>query len=103
MQPIDGRTLQAVAVAQALGDEMDDVPAEQLERAAQDHGRRDAVDVVVAVDRDPLVLRQRPLDRWTARSMSASLERIVQVIDDGLRNRGALAGRPARAGTAGAR
>ena len=59
VQPLDRRRLQAVAVAQPLRDEVDDVGAEQLERAAQDHRRRDAVDVVVAVDGDPLPARDR--------------------------------------------
>ena len=67
VQPIDRRRLQAVAVAQPFGDEVDDVAAEQLERAPQDDGGRDAVDVVVAVDGDPLALRQRPLEALDAR------------------------------------
>ena len=59
VQPLDRRRLQAVAVAQPLGDEMGDVAAEQLEGPAQDHGRGDAVDVVVAVDDDALAGRRR--------------------------------------------
>ena len=55
MQAIERRRLQPVAVAQPLGDEMDDVGAEQLERAPQDDRRRHAVDVVVAVNGDPLL------------------------------------------------
>ena len=46
-----------------------DVAAEQLERAPQDDGRRDAVDVVVAVNRDPLAARHgglEALDRLAA-------------------------------------
>ena len=62
VQPIDRRRLQAVAVAQPLGDEVHDVAAEHLERAAQDDGRGDAVDVVVAVDGDPLAARERLLE-----------------------------------------
>ena len=62
VQPLDRRGLEPVAVAQPLGDEVDDVAAEHLERAAQDDGGRDPVDVVVAVDRDRLVLRERPLE-----------------------------------------
>ena len=54
LQPLDGCRLEAVAVAQPLGDEMDDVAAEHLERATEDHRRRDAVDVVVAVNGDAL-------------------------------------------------
>ena len=72
VQPLDRRRLQPVAVLQPLGDEVDDVAAEQLERAAQDHRRRDAVDVVVAVDRDPLLARDRAPSRSTATRMSAS-------------------------------
>ena len=50
-----------------------DVAAEQLQRAPQDHGRGDAVDVVVAVDRDPLLARDaRAMMRSTATPMSAS-------------------------------
>ena len=65
VQAIDGRRLQAVAVGQALGNEVADVGAEQLERAAQDHRRGDAVDVVVAVDGDALAAgdrAQQPID-----------------------------------------
>ena len=73
VQPLDCGRLQAVAVAQPLGDEVDDVAAEHLERAAQDHGGRDAVDVVVAVNGDALALRASARSRRsTARSMSAS-------------------------------
>ena len=60
VQPLDRRRLQAVAVLQPLGDEVHDVGAEQLERAAQDHRGGDAVDVVVAVDGDPLLVARSP-------------------------------------------
>ena len=63
VQPLDRRRLQAVAVPQALRDEVHDVAAEHFERAAQDHGRRDAVDVVVAVDGDAFTRA-----RWRARA-----------------------------------
>ena len=74
--------LQAVAVAQPIGDEVHDVAAEQLERAPQDHRRGDAVDVVVAVDDDPLAARdrRRAAGRRPAR-MSASQKRIVQLLE----------------------
>ena len=58
VQPIDRAGLQAVAVGQPLGNEVADVGAQQLERAAQDHRRGDAVDVVVAVDGDALAIRR---------------------------------------------
>jgi hypothetical protein len=99
VEPIDGRTLQAVAVAQALGDEMHHVPAEQLERAAQDHGRSDPVDVVVTVNRDPLVLRQRLLDTQDRALHVGQLERIVQMFQRRVEEpRGAIhVGKPAQA------
>ena len=62
VETIDGRRLEPVAVAQPFGDEVDDLSAEHLERAPQDDGGGDAVDVVVAVDGDPLAGRQRPLE-----------------------------------------
>ena len=81
VQPFDRRRLQAVAVAQPLGNEVDDVAAEHLERAPQDHGGGDAVDVVVAVDRDPLAPRERPLEPLDRRVHAGEPERIVQVIE----------------------
>ena len=72
VQPLDRRRLQAVAVAQPLGDEVHDVAAEQLERAAQDHGGGDAVDVVVAVDRDAFLARDGGQDAVDRDRMSAS-------------------------------
>ena len=73
VQAIDRGGLQAVAVAQPLGDEVDDVAAEHLERAAQDDRRGDAVDVVVAVDGDALASRERAArSASTAFAMSAS-------------------------------
>jgi hypothetical protein len=54
VQALDGRGLQAVAVAQPFRNEVHDVGAEQLERAAEDHRGGDPVHVVVAMDRDPL-------------------------------------------------
>ena len=73
VQAIERGRLQAVAVAQPLGDEVDDVAAEQLQRAPQDHGGGDAVDVVVAVHGDALAAaRSRARGASTARSMSAS-------------------------------
>ncbi len=68
VQPLERRRLQAVAVAQPLGNEVDDLRAEQLQRAAQNHRRGDAVDVVVAVHgnalaaRDGLQSADRPRD-----------------------------------------
>ena len=54
VQAFERRRLQAVAVAQPFGNEVDDVGAEQLERPAQDDGRGDAVHVVIAVHRNAL-------------------------------------------------
>ena len=105
VQPLDRRRLQAVAVPQPLRDEVDDVAAEHLERAAQDDRRGDAVDVVVAVDGDPLAPRDRLLEPRRPRpSMSASLNGSCRWSSDGLRKRcGGLGIVEARAGTAAAR
>ncbi len=81
VQPIERGRLQPVAVAQALGDEVDDVGAEQLERAAQDHGRRDAVHVVVAVDGDALLARDRAENALDGHRHVGQRERVVQVVE----------------------
>src|SRR3989442_14578472 len=59
VETIERLRLEAVAVAQALGNEVTDVGAEHLERAPQNHGGRNAVDIVVAVNGDLFL----PLDR----------------------------------------
>ena len=84
VQPLDRRRLQPVAVLQPLGDEVHDVGAEQLERAPQDDGRRDAVHVVVAVDRDPLLARDRRQDAIDRDAHVGEQHRIVQVIERGI-------------------
>jgi hypothetical protein len=61
MQSFERCRLQPVAVAQPLRDEMRHLPAEQLERAPQDDGGRNPVDIVVAVYGDPLAVGDRPL------------------------------------------
>ncbi len=66
VQPLHRRGLQAVAVPHPFGDEVRDVTSEQFQRATQDDRRGHAVDVVVAVDRDPLPALERgaqPIDR----------------------------------------
>ena len=84
VQPVDRRRLQAVAVPQALGDEVHDVAAEHLERAAQDDRRGDAVDVVVAVDRDPLAPREGALEPLDRAAHVGEPEGIVQVLERGV-------------------
>ncbi len=81
VQAIDVGRLQAVAVAQALGQEVRDVAAEQLQRAAQDHRRRDPVDVVVAVDGDALLARDRGQQALDRDAEVGQQERIVEMID----------------------
>ena len=104
VQPLDGRRLQAVAVAQPLGNEMDDVAAEHLERATEDDGRRDAVDVVVAVNGDPLAAGDGLLEPLDRRRHAGQLERIVQVIQRRVKEPpGEVRDRQSRAGTAAAR
>ena len=58
-----------------------DLAAEHLERAPQDDGGGDAVDVVVAVDRDPLAARQRPLEPRHGPVHVGQQKRIVQVVE----------------------
>ena len=98
VQPVDGGRLQPVAVAQPLGDEVADVAAEQLERPAQDDRRRDAVDVVVAVDGDALAIGERARDARDRFRQPGELRRRMQMIDRGRRNRAAASGsaRPRR-------
>ena len=86
VEPVDRRGLQPVTVLQPLGNEVDYVAAEELERPAEDHRRGDAVDVVVAVDGDPLLAGQRLLEPGDGAVHVGELERIVELVDDGLRN-----------------
>ena len=81
MQPVDRRGLEAIAVLQPFGDEVDDVAAEQLERPAQDDGRGDAVDVVVAVDGDPLLAGQRLFEPRDRAVHVREPEGIVQLVE----------------------
>ncbi len=80
MQPLDQRhrRLEAVSVAQPFGDEMHDVGAKQLERAAQDDGRRDAVDIVVAVDRNAFLAGNRRHDAVDRHAHVGEQHRIVR-------------------------
>jgi len=81
VESFDGHRLQAVSVAHALGNEMHDVPAEHLQRAPQNHGRGDAVDVVIAVDRNPFLPRHRGQNAIDGHSHVGQRHRIVQVIE----------------------
>jgi hypothetical protein len=81
VQAVDCRRLQTVPISQPLRDEVHDVAAEQLQRAPQDHRRGDAVDVVVAVDRDALVLRDRALEPFDRASHVREREGVVEVFD----------------------
>ena len=81
LQPIERLGLQPVAVLHAIGKEVDDVRAEQLERAPKNDRRGDAVAIVIAVDGDalfPLDRRENPLHR---RRHVREPERIVQMIE----------------------
>ena len=81
VQPLDRRRLQPVAVFQPLGDEVDHVAAEEPERASKNHGRRDAVDVVVPVDRDPFLAGERRHDALDGDAHVGEQHRIVQVFE----------------------
>ena len=84
VQLLDRDRLQPVAVAHALGKKVDDVAAEHFERASQDDRGGDAVDVVVAVDRDLLALRDRALQPRNGDVHARQPKRIVQVIERGI-------------------
>ena len=81
MQPVDRRGLQPVAVLDPLGNEVHHLTAEHLEGPAQDHRRGDPVDVVVAVDGDPLLARQRLLEPDDRPVHVGELERIVELVE----------------------
>ena len=81
LQSIERLGLKTVSVLDAIREEVNDVGAEQLQRAAKNDRRRDAVAIVIAVNRDaflPLDRGENPLDR---RRHVRELERIVQMIE----------------------
>ena len=63
---------------------MDDVGAEQLEHPPQNDRRRHPVDVVVAVDRDPLPRRDGALQAVDGEREIGEQERIVEVVEPGI-------------------
>ena len=81
VEAIDGARLQTVAVGQPFGNEVADVGAEQLERAPQNHGGRDAVDVVVAVDGNALATADRQQQPIGRAFEAGEPERIVELIE----------------------
>ena len=81
VQPVERRRLQAVAVPQALRDEVDHVAAEKLQRAAQNDCGRDAVHVVVAVHRDAFPLRQRAADPLDGAIHVGQPHRVEQMLE----------------------
>ena len=78
---------QPVAVLQAPGDQPVAVAAELAERADDDRGRADAVDVVVAVDGDPPPGRDRRPDPLADLGHRLEQERVVVVggLEEGAR------------------
>ncbi len=94
VQALERRGLQAVAVAQALRNEVHDVGAEQLQGAAQDHRRGDAIDVVVAVHGNAFVLSDRahqPIDGGAHIRQAHRIEQVVERRVEGtVRHRRAL-------------
>ena len=84
VQPLDRCRLQPVTVAQTLGNEVNDFAAEQLERPPQDDGRRDAVDVIVAMYGDALLAREGLLDPRHRFRHPHQPERVVQVSEAGV-------------------
>ena len=80
LQTIDGRGLQTVTIPETLWNEMHDVPAKQLQGAAQYDRGRDAVYVVVTMDGDPLFRSDGIADPVDGRRHPREPERIVQIV-----------------------
>jgi hypothetical protein len=57
------------------------VGAKQLQRAAQDDRGRDAIDVIVAVDGDPIVRRNRTKNPVDRDGHAGQAKRVIQVVD----------------------
>ena len=81
MQTLDGRRVQAVAVLQAVRDEVHDLPAQEFEGAAENHRGRDPVDVVVAVHRDALASRHGPEQPLHGDAHAGQEHGVVQVVE----------------------
>ena len=81
VQPIDRRPLQTVAVAEPLRDEVHHVGAKQFERATQNHRRRHAVHVVVAVDGDAVFRFNCAEDALYGRAHVGQPERVVEILE----------------------
>jgi hypothetical protein len=80
-QPFDRRDLKVVAVADPIGDEVNHVRAEHLQRPAQDHGGGDAVHVVVAVDGDPLLRGNRREEAIDCRRHAGQAEWVPELVE----------------------
>ena len=81
VQAIDRGRLQAVAVAETLGEKVHDVSAEHFERTAENHCRRHAIDVVVTMNDDTLFRGNRgenALDRGAHVGQSHRVVKIFQ-------------------------
>ena len=83
VQTVERRRLQAIPIAQPFRNEMRDVRAQQLERAPEDDGRGDAVDVVVAVYGDPLAPLDGAEDAIDGRPHVGERVRVVQIVERG--------------------
>ncbi len=81
MEPVDGRRLQPVAVANPVGQEMRHVGPQQLEGATHHDGRGDAVHVVVSVDGDSLPSLDRSEQAVHRLAHPCQSPRIVQMLE----------------------
>ena len=80
-QPIERSRLQTVAVAQALGDEMDHIRAQQFQCTSKNHRRRDAVNVVITMNRNALATGNRLQDTVHSDRHVGQSKRVEQVIE----------------------
>jgi hypothetical protein len=81
VQPIQRRRLEAVAVAQTLWYEVDDVGAQELQCAAQDDGRSHPIHVVIAMDGNAFMALDGSQDSLHRRRHVGQLERVVEIVE----------------------
>jgi hypothetical protein len=81
VQSLECRRLQAISVPQTFGNEVHHLAAEQLQRAPKDDGGGDAVDVVIAVDRNSFTLRNRLEQSVDGAPHVGQPHRIEQVVE----------------------
>ena len=70
---------QAVAVNEAMGNDVIGIGADQPQNRLQQNDRSDAIDIVIAIDQDRFAIAHRPLDSLASRADPVNSGRIVQI------------------------